>query len=137
MKFFGFYIALIAFLLHGCNTGQEHGYGFNDWNEYDINEDDVMPREEFEQSWEEIGEFKAWDHDGDGYLDEEEWMESHESYYMDWDSEKYGYYEEWDLDEDGKLSAQEVALNTFDVWDMNDNGKVEKSEFKKWHPAEE
>ena len=116
-----------------CNTGNEYGYGFNDWYDYDVNEDEVVIREEFDESWKKSGNFENWDTNGDGFLSKEEWMESHNDYFLDWDNEVYGYYEEWDVNDDNQLEAREVAMNTYEIWDSNADGQIQKKEFDKWN----
>lgn len=132
-----FSCAAIVAIAVGCNTGYEYGYGYNDWYEYDLDESDVVEREEFEEKWEGFGTFDTWDKDGDGYLSEKEWLEGSKDYYGEWDTEEMGYYSDWDTDGDNRLSTTEVALNTYDTWDLDGDGEIQKEEFETLHPGDE
>lgn len=101
--------------------------------------------------------YRLWDHSHDGNISEEEWKEgiTHmEGYdenehgtFKDWDADNNGkvdfnefttdlkdnnYFRSLDMNEDQKLSDQEVANAVIQIWDEDDDGNIERIEYGNW-----
>ena len=67
----------------------------------------------------------AWDTDGDGALNEEEF---NEGWGASWGEEESAF-DTWDEDDDGALSEDEYNAGVFDSYDADDSGAIEEPEF--------
>lgn len=101
--------------------------------------------------------YRLWDSNHDGTISEEEWKkgithienynENQNGSFEDWDSDQNSkinfneftsglkdnhYFRALDMNEDQKLSNQEVSNAVFKIWDEDDDDNIERIEFGEW-----
>lgn len=98
---------------------------------YDSNKDGFIQPEEFTTYL-----YTRSDHDGDGYMGDEEWKVNTSQLYRPYKDVDYNTYTYWDQDKDSRLDSNEVKTliektGLYSKWDVNTDGKVSNDEFEK------
>lgn len=112
----------------GCES--EPGYVYGDW---DTDESGLIDENEFRTTWNGLRYYDRWDIDADGTLTEEEWEQSIDEYYTDYDYGQYGYYKDWDLNDDGVIDEDEFAEGNYSIWDTNRDRNIQDTEYNEWY----
>ncbi|MBD0257102.1 MAG: hypothetical protein ICV83_15400 [Cytophagales bacterium] len=119
---------------------------FDDW---DLNDDDVLDENEFNAS-----HYDVWDQDNDGILEENEWKEDINHFGLageNWDAwdanhdnqvgknefnsalDEDHYFSTWDADKNNQLTEREYTDGIFGLWDDNDDGMLEKEKYEGYY----
>lgn len=121
-------LTTLVLSLTGCEPTPT--YVYDDW---DMDDDDLIAEEEFYTTWNDAGYYEAWDTDGDGYIDAMEWEAGVDEYYSDWDYDAYGDFANWDLDDDELLGEDEFGEGYYTAWDMDGDGYIDATEYEQWY----
>lgn len=121
--FLGF---LLLIVFAACNTNQEVGYGYAD---YDRNQDARIDRDEFNTVFSNQGEFEKWDIDNDRRLTSDEWNKGFNNYGSSYPYEEKGLFDDWDTDGDTYVDDEEYNEGFFDLFDADDSDDITEEEW--------
>lgn len=97
---------------------------FEDW---DVNGDGLVSRQEFQVGMGMLGVFKRWDSDHDGMLSDEEYRARPPEALEDQDAD---FWDAWNLDGDDLLDEGEVGGGYFGRYDLDDSGGLDATEWR-------
>lgn len=119
---------------------------FEDW---DLNDDDLLDENEFNES-----NYGIWDTDNDGILEENKWKKDIDQFGLTgeawdgWDAnhdnqvdknefnsalDDDNYFSTWDADKNKGLTEREYTDGIFGLWDDDDDGLLEKEKYEGYY----
>jgi hypothetical protein len=98
--------------------------GFGDW---DVNDDGLVSRQEFQLGMGVLGVFRRWDSDHDGMLSDEEYRARPPEALEDQDADVWNA---WNLDGDDLLEEREVGSGYFGRYDRDGSGGLDRAEWR-------
>lgn len=121
-----FTLLIFTFLITSCATNKRVGYAFND---YDLNRDNRIDRDEFNTVFANEGQFEDWDIDQDRRLTQDEWNKGFNNFSSSYPYEERGVFDDWDTDGDTYVDNDEYNEGFFDLFDSDDSDDITENEW--------